>query len=262
VLIYVITNRVTGKRYVGQTRRTLTQRFNAHKKVVGKSNACKALSDAMQRYGVDNFTIEALCRCESQEELDRREVEFIAKLGTFAPSGYNLTKGGGGKSGYKHRPESVERTAAAHRGKPLSEEHKRKVSASLKGNKRALGLKHTEETKRAISESQRGMKRRPFTDEHRAKLAEARRGKQASKEARASMAEGQRRRYTESLPLLLDGKPMNLQQLADLAGCTRGAMQQRIRTLKLTPEQAVAKGRTKSKREALLLAHYGKVKLS
>lgn len=194
VIVYLIRNKVSGKCYVGQTRRTLQQRFNSHKKVVGRSNACKALSDAMARHGVDNFSIEVLHRCSSQEEMDRMEIQFIAKLKTFAPGGYNLTLGGGGKSGYKHSAESVEKMAASHRGKPLTEEHKKKVSESLIGNKRALGSRHSEETKSAISAMQIGIKRPPQTEAHRAAIAAARAGTKASEETRRKMSESHIRR--------------------------------------------------------------------
>lgn len=194
MLVYLIRDRVNGKCYVGQTRRTLEQRFKAHVRVVGKSNACKALSDAMAKHGVENFTIELLCVCESQAALDQAEVRLIAEHGTFAPGGYNLTRGGGGKSGYKHRPESIERTVAAHRGKPLTEEHKRKVSMSLLGNKRALGLKHSEETRRLISEKNKSRTLPPISDIHRERLAAARRGTKASEATRKKMSESQKRR--------------------------------------------------------------------
>lgn len=194
MIVYLIKNLVTGKCYVGQTRRTLAQRFYAHKRVVGKANACKALSDAMKAHGTANFTIELLRTCASQAEMDAWEVKLIAELGTFAPGGYNLTRGGGGKSGYKHSPESVEKMAASHRGKPLTAEHKAKVSASLKGNKYALGSKHSDETKQAISRQFKGIKRPPFSPEHRAAIAAARKGVPASAATRQKMAETHRRR--------------------------------------------------------------------
>lgn len=195
MFIYLITNQITGKCYVGQTRRSLAQRFCSHKRVVGKANACKALSDAMLVHGTDNFTIELLRTCESQEEMNHWEIHFIAKFGTFAPGGYNLTLGGGGKSGYKHSAESIAKRNVHFIGKTLSDEHKRKVSDSLIGNQRALGLKHTDATKQKISAAFKGKKRSPFSTEHREKIGAARRGTKASEEARRTMSEGQKRRY-------------------------------------------------------------------
>jgi group I intron endonuclease len=184
----LIKNKINGKCYVGQTRRSMEQRLYSHKKVVGKANACKALSDAMLKHGVDNFEIRLLHECGCQAEMDSLEIKAIAELGTFAPGGYNLTIGGGGKSGYKHSAESIEKMASTHRGKPLTEDHKQKVSASLKGNKRALGYRHTEETKRLLGDRTRGTTRPPFSDSHRQKIAAARAGTKASIATRLKMS--------------------------------------------------------------------------
>jgi hypothetical protein len=50
----------------------------------------------------------------------------------------------------KNRPlskELIEGSILAHRGKKISEEHKKKISIANKGKKYALGRKHSEETK-------------------------------------------------------------------------------------------------------------------
>jgi group I intron endonuclease len=199
MLIYLMRNQLTGSCYVGQTRRTLQQRFKSHKSVVGKANACKALSDAMLKHGTECFTIELLRQCETQAEMDYWEIKLIEDLGTFAPGGYNLTRGGGGKSGYKHTPESIEKMASTHRGKPLTEQHKLKVSQSLIGNQRALGYKHSEATRKKISDAQIGKKLAPFTAAHRAGIAAARTGSKASEATRRKMSESHLRRHEKSL---------------------------------------------------------------
>ena len=60
-----------------------------------------------------------------------------------------------------------------HKGKLISEEHKKKVSEAGKGNKRALGYKHSEETKKKISEAHKGI---PRPEETKKKIAEASKG--------------------------------------------------------------------------------------
>lgn len=254
MLIYIIRNLITGKCYIGQTRRTLAQRFYAHKKVAGKSNACKAISDAMVKHGVDNFSIELIRECASQEEMDRLEIQLIAEHGTFSPGGYNLTRGGGGKSGYKHSAESVEKMASSHRGKPLTEEHKRKVSASLIGNKYAVGYKHTDETKLMISKMFKGIKRPPFSQSHREKISASRIGMKPSDETRRKMSEAQIKRHEDVGPYTFNGEQKSIRQLAELAGCSCGAMGQRLRTKKWTPEQAVAFGASRTRSECSMIA--------
>lgn len=90
--IYVITNKINGKKYVGQTSYTLAHRFSQH-----KNNAClhTLIHEAIVEYGSENFTIEELCRCDSQEEADAKEIYYIHKLNTHHSSGgYNLGVGG------------------------------------------------------------------------------------------------------------------------------------------------------------------------
>ena len=60
-----------------------------------------------------------------------------------------------------------------HKGKLISEEHKKKVSEASKGNKRALGYHHSEETRKKISEARKGKHR---SDETKKKIAEASKG--------------------------------------------------------------------------------------
>jgi len=61
--------------------------------------------------------------------------------------------------------------------KPLSEEHKQKISESLIGNTRRKNGKKTwnpdEEYKKKMSETLKGKKKGPFSEEHRKKLSEA-----------------------------------------------------------------------------------------
>ena len=63
-----------------------------------------------------------------------------------------------------HNNLNVEKTSKRFRGKPLSEEHKRKISEARKG------IKFTEEHKKHISESRKGI---IFSEEHRRHLSEA-----------------------------------------------------------------------------------------
>jgi len=43
---------------------------------------------------VENFSIEVLATCETQEELDEQERFYIAKLDCKVPNGYNTMNGG------------------------------------------------------------------------------------------------------------------------------------------------------------------------
>lgn len=105
--VYVITNTVNNKVYVGQT---LTHRLN-HKKYrpfgsIGrfkdhisealcnnKDKQCRYLNNAIRRHGKDAFKVEMVERCP-KEALDEREKFYIQQYHSLYPKGYNLTKGG------------------------------------------------------------------------------------------------------------------------------------------------------------------------
>ena len=90
--IYVITNIITGTQYVGQSKNA-QKRFLAHK--MAKDNTL--LHQAIRNYGADNFILEVLE--EQIEDFNIKEKEWIIKLNTLYPNGYNMTKGG---EGYPH----------------------------------------------------------------------------------------------------------------------------------------------------------------
>lgn len=127
-IIYVITCKLNGKQYVGQTTQLLEERFKEHahckKTVIGR---------AIRKYGKENFRCEVLKHCESKEDLDAWEKFFIAALHCKAPFGYNLTDGGGGIVGWHHKPESCAKISAKKLGKQLSPEHCANISISKRG---------------------------------------------------------------------------------------------------------------------------------
>lgn len=96
--IYLITNNVNGKMYVGQTSKTPLQRFKIHVQDSYRNNERynSALHKAIRKYGESNFKVETLEECNI-EILGDREVYWIDKLNTFK-NGYNMTLGGEGSN--------------------------------------------------------------------------------------------------------------------------------------------------------------------
>ena len=90
-LIYLIIDGTNDKEYVGQTTRTVEERFQEHKH-------CKTsnIGRAIRKHGVENFATAILKVCDSQEELNYWEKHFIISCGTRYPSGYNNSDGGEG----------------------------------------------------------------------------------------------------------------------------------------------------------------------
>ena len=92
-VIYKITNTKNGMIYIGQTTRSVKERFGEHMKsdyLIGR---------AIRKYGVENFTVEVIEECATPEQLNEREIFWIAKLNTKHPHGYNMTDGGEGATG-------------------------------------------------------------------------------------------------------------------------------------------------------------------
>lgn len=98
--IYRITNIVNGKNYIGQTWKTLSQRFSEHT----KRKNCIKLHNAIHKYGPSNFKIELILFAHTQQIADYWETFFIQKFDTIQ-NGYNITEGGSGSRGYKHTQE-------------------------------------------------------------------------------------------------------------------------------------------------------------
>lgn len=90
--IYSIINKINGKRYIGQTIRSISERFTEHCKPSRDKKS--ALGNAIKKYGKSNFYIEYLSNCISQEQLNNAEEYFIEYYNTFGSNGYNLTNGG------------------------------------------------------------------------------------------------------------------------------------------------------------------------
>lgn len=95
--IYLITNQINGKQYIGKTEDTIENRWKTHKKDMSKNSEEKRpLYLAMNKYGVENFTIEQIEEV-SNSMLSDREVFYIEKYKTYL-NGYNATIGGDGRS--------------------------------------------------------------------------------------------------------------------------------------------------------------------
>lgn len=87
--VYVITNRVNNKKYVGVTTKTINRRFEEHTKTDSY------IGNAIRKHGRENFDISLLDVADTERELFEKEIEWIEKLETYG-KGYNLTNGGEG----------------------------------------------------------------------------------------------------------------------------------------------------------------------
>lgn len=95
--IYIIKNDINKKVYIGQTTMTVHERFMTHMKPsTAKQRSCYKLYMAIKKYGKNHFYVETLENNIPLEELDKKEIEYIAQYNSYY-NGYNSTKGGDGR---------------------------------------------------------------------------------------------------------------------------------------------------------------------
>ena len=147
--IYLITNKIDGKKYVGQTLvNDVHKRWKQH---FQNNSNCIYLKNALEKYGKDNFKFQIICIC-FDNDCNNYEISYIRKYNTLAPSGYNLREGG--KNGRQH-PDSNEKRRIAATGKKYSRETIEKSKNNripLTGiNNHNFGKKMSDEQKIKIS---------------------------------------------------------------------------------------------------------------
>lgn len=119
----------------------------------------KHFYSAIKKYGWDNIEHEVF-EVESEEEMYRKEVELISFYHSNDPEyGYNNSSG---------------------------------------GEKSSLGCKHSEETRKKMSQSMKGKHHKPFSEETRKKMSESRKKSHSDPEVRRKMSEARKgKHYSE-----------------------------------------------------------------
>jgi group I intron endonuclease len=128
MIVYLVTNLVNGKRYVGKTRLPLQRRWRQHLRDAARGSSCM-LHRAIRKYGESAFVLSVLVECQTLEEMNAMEIAKIAELRTHESAiGYNATLGGDGclgrtgadapMFGKRHSHETRKKMRLAHLGKP------------------------------------------------------------------------------------------------------------------------------------------------
>ena len=84
-LIYAIVNKRTYQKYIGQTRRTLDERWQQHVRTGGGH----WLARAIKAFGKDSFVIFEIDRANTQVEANKKERALILAARSLFPAGYN-----------------------------------------------------------------------------------------------------------------------------------------------------------------------------
>lgn len=184
-IIYLVTNKINGKQYVGQTVGTVHKRLKNHfLSAAPEKGPTDFFHNAIRKYGCESFCIEEIDIAGSREELDNKEILHIRLRNTLAPCGYNLTSGGSGSSGFSLSSESRQRIANTLREYEFTAEHRKSISEANKGKRKPpktpehiqrhadslAGHVVPKEIRQKISSSMKGRK---FSLEHRKHLSDA-----------------------------------------------------------------------------------------
>lgn len=107
--IYLITDLTNNKKYVGQViqHRGYKSRFAEHINGTKTANT-RMLSNAIIKHGANNFIVELIESDIPEDLIDEKEIFYIKYYNTYYPNklGYNMTLGGQGVHGYKHTDET------------------------------------------------------------------------------------------------------------------------------------------------------------
>lgn len=157
MFIYKITNLINGKIYIGQTTRSVYERWKDHKFHKG----CTALYRAIKKYEHINFKIEEICFCFDKEELNLREQYFIKQYDCLVPNGYNICVGGNSPmKNRKHTSITKQNISEKMKLKDFSylntKENIEKRIISFKKNNKLKNIPRTTEIKRKISVANSG----------------------------------------------------------------------------------------------------------
>jgi len=149
-VIYKITNIVNGKIYIGSAKNYWNRMWTHISRLRNKTHYNQYLINSWHKYGEENFKFEILETVDNIKNLLDREQYY---LDLFKPYdikiGYNINIKASSTLGYKHTDEAKKAMSLSKKGKPQSEEHKKKVQEWRKNNHPMKGKKG-KDNKRSI----------------------------------------------------------------------------------------------------------------
>lgn len=183
--IYLVTNKINGKQYVGKGLHGIgPRRYRHHSKARNGSKA--AFHCALRKYGFDSFTWEEVDSNVPEEDLNRLETEDIAFFNSMVPNGYSMTVGGDGgdflsslsEERLRQYKEDHSRIMKRVLESPIIREKIRRASRrpcssdkAAKISKALMGHLFSEESRAKSSKSHFGKKMGPLSLAHRKSLS-------------------------------------------------------------------------------------------
>lgn len=159
-----------GRKYIGITSNNVKRRWNNGRGYLSN----KYFMSYIKKYGWQNIKHIILYENLTETEAKEKEKYLIKKFNTQDKKfGFNLTAGG--DSGFSPNDETRRKMSVARKKRVTTEETKRKISESVRGIKNGFyGKHHTAETKRKLSAAAVNrtgyFKGKKLSEEHKKKI--------------------------------------------------------------------------------------------
>lgn len=215
--VYQIKNQVNNKVYIGSSV-DIKGRWRTHiHELRAQRHHSAALQRAWNKYGQAAFSFSVIEIVDDADMRLERESYFIVQANSAnGRDGYNTVPIAGTCLGYKHTEETKKKMSEAQLKVPI--EHRLKYCRSF------VGRTHTEETKAKMSQNSKRVSPSP---EQRLQISKVHKGKTISEEHKAIVAEvcRQRNRTPEHIAKVraaLKGRKMSDEARAKLSAATKG----------------------------------------
>lgn len=190
MIVYKVTNLLSGKIYIGQDSRNRSSYYGSG----------IILKKAIKKYGKQNFKKEILEHCESKDHMNEREIFWIAEYKKMGHNLYNIAIGG--HFSISHHSEETKRKIREKRKlqimKPVSPETRSKISKADKELHKLkkigmYGKHHSDASKKKLSISHSGEKNwmygRKMDEKHKQKLISINTGSKLSDDTRNKISQ-------------------------------------------------------------------------
>ena len=165
MIVYKATNKINGKVYIGKTIRSMSHAKARHHDR-SKLGFNTYFYNSIRKHGIDEFIWEVIYKGISDKDIREKEISFIRQYNCRdTTKGYNMTDGGDGSSGIICKDSTRKLISANNKGE------KNVCYGKFGNNHPAYGNKHSDETKKKISEAHKG---KPKSDETKVKISKAR----------------------------------------------------------------------------------------